>query len=266
MMKNQTTQSIKDVDKLKPPKVVRKRKKKSKVYFGTPVQESIIRYNALDPIEGADERNKIYKEEIHAAFMKLCENLIHTFKFYYFDVPSDRVQQEVVSFLVLNMHKYQPDKGRAFSYFSIVAKNWLILNNNGNYKRYKITTKIEDAFDSNKKASTTMYNSTKGQSYYLQQHDKDETYEEFIGYMVTYFETKIPSLFKKRRDIMIADSVVELFRRKESIENFNKKALYVLVREMTGYNTQHITKVINVLKKHYKALLKEYDNTGMIKL
>ena len=53
---------------------------------------------------------------------------------------------------------------------------------------------------------------------------------------------------------MIADSVVELFRRKDHIENFNKKALYVLVREMTGYNTQHITKVINILKKYYKDI------------
>ena len=65
---------------------------------------------------------------------------------------------------------------------------------------------------------------------------------------------------------MIADSVVELFRRKYYIENFNKKALYVLVREMTGYNTQHITKVINVLKKHYRALINEYETNGYIKL
>ena len=34
---------------------------------------------------------------------------------------------------------FKPDKGRAFSYFSIVAKNHLILQNNGNYKRYKKT-------------------------------------------------------------------------------------------------------------------------------
>ena len=263
-MINQVSESAKK-DDLKPPKVVKKRKKKSKVYFGTPVQESIIRYNALDPITEADKRNKIYQEEIHAAFMKLCENLIHTFKFYYFDVPSPQVQQEVVSFLVLNMHKYQPDKGRAFSYFSIVAKNWLILNNNNNYKRYKITDKIEESNVPTKTASTGKGEIRK--NYYLQPHDgEEEDYREFIDYMVLYFEKKIPSLFKKRRDIMIADSVVELFRRKDYIENFNKKALYVLVREMTGYNTQHITKVINVLKKYYKAIHLEYETNGYVKM
>ena len=111
---------------------VKKRRKKSKVYFGTPVQEAIIRYNDSD---SPAERNKIYSEEIAAAFDKLAENLIHTFKFYYFDYSFKDVKDEVVSFLVMQMPKYRPDKGRAFSYFSVVGKNYLILNNNNNYKK-----------------------------------------------------------------------------------------------------------------------------------
>ena len=69
------------------PKVKRKRKKKSKLYFGTPVQNAIIRYNENDnPVI----KNRIYKEHIAFAFNKLAENLIHTFKFYYFDYQSKR--------------------------------------------------------------------------------------------------------------------------------------------------------------------------------
>ena len=112
-------------------KIIKKRRKKSKMYFGTPVQEAIIRYNdSSNPAV----KNRIYQEHIHAAFCKLAENLIHTFKFYYFDYPFEDVKAEVVSFMVMQLPKYQPDKGRAFSYFSIVGKNYLILNNNNNYK------------------------------------------------------------------------------------------------------------------------------------
>ena len=114
------------------PKFKKKRKKKSKIYFGTPVQNAVIRYNGSDnPVI----KNRIYKEHIQFAFNKLAENLIHTFKFYYFDYPLDEVKHEVVAFLVMQMPKYQPDKGRAFSYFSVVGKNWLILHNNNNYKK-----------------------------------------------------------------------------------------------------------------------------------
>ena len=110
-----------------PAKVIKKkRRKKSKMYFGTPVQDAIIRYNATS---NPAIKNRIYGEHIHKAFDKLAENLIHTFKFYYFDVPLDNVKHEVVSFLVLQLPKYQADKGRAFSYFSVVGKNYLILNN-----------------------------------------------------------------------------------------------------------------------------------------
>ena len=38
----------------------------------------------------------------------------------------------------------------------------------------------------------------------------------------------------------------------------------ILIREMTGYNTQHITKVINVMKKKYVGLHQEYYSKGEV--
>ena len=110
-----------------------RKKSKKTMYFHDGVQDAIIRYNSTD---SHSEKNKIYQDEIHKAFDKLCENIINTFKFNYFDVPFEDVKAEVVSFLVMNMHKYDHTKGsKAFSYFSVVAKNYLILHNNNNYKK-----------------------------------------------------------------------------------------------------------------------------------
>ena len=231
--------------------VKKPRKKKSKMYFGTPAQEAIIEYCATDK---QAEKNKIFRERLEYPFLKLAENLIHTYKFYYFDVDSTSVQKDVVGFMVMNMHKYDPTKGRAFSYFSIVAKNWLILNNNNNYKRYKQHTQLD---------SPTALASLGIGSDYDRQNDIDDA-NEFTDYLVKYMDHHLTSMFKKKRDIQIADAVMELFRRRENIENFNKKALYVLVREMTGYNTQHITKVINVMKKKYVGLHQEYYSKGEV--
>ena len=114
---------------------VKKKKKKTKhYYFNIGTEKAIIRYNKTDD---ARLKNKIYSEHIAYPFDKLAENIIHTFKFYYFDVPSEDVKHEVVSFLYMNMHKFTEGKGKAFSYFSIVAKNYLILHNNNNYKKLK---------------------------------------------------------------------------------------------------------------------------------
>jgi len=234
----------------KPVKVVKKkRRKKTKMYFGTPVQEAIIRYNECP---NPAIKNRIYQEHIHAAFCKMAENLIHTFKFYYFDYPFEEVKNEVVSFMVMQMPKYQPDKGRAFSYFSVVGKNYLILNNNNNYKKMKIHDDIarldykRDVFGESKIEQVDEFNS------------------EFVRQMLKYWDNNITNIFRRQKDILVADSVLELFRRRENIENFNKKALYIMIREMTGSNTQHITRVINQMKKYYFNMMMEFSSTGDI--
>ena len=117
------------------------KKKKRKVYFGQEVQDAIVEYNSS---ERASERNVIYGKRIHAAFDKLAENIINTFKFTYFDYGFNDIKHETVAFMVMNMHKYDHTKGsKAFSYFSVVAKNYLILHNNNNYKKLKTHDKMD---------------------------------------------------------------------------------------------------------------------------
>ena len=228
----------------------RKAKKGSPRYYFTQVTEdAIIRYNKEEP---AYMKQRIYNDHIRRAFDKLCENIIHTFKFYYFDVPSEQVKQEVISFLVLNMHKFKEGKGKAFSYFSIVAKNYLILHNNKNYAHYKSHDDL-DVLDWNKKNKEEMETT-----------EENESVREYVNQFIEYWENNITNVFSRKKDILVADSVLEIFRRSEHIENFNKKALYIMIREMSGSKTQHITRIVNTMKKYHQNLSTEYLNNGMI--
>ena len=246
--KQQTKKMIESMKK--PVKVVKKkRRKKSKMYFGQPVQDAIIRYNeSTNPVV----KNRIYGEHIHAAFLKMAENLIHTFKFYYFDVPLEQVKHEVVSFMVIQIPKYNAEKGRAFSYFSIVGKNYLILNNNNNYKKLKIHDDIASLDFKRNVYSDDL------------QNEVDDFNQEFVSQMLDYWDNNLTNIFRRQKDILVADAVLELFRRRMNIENFNKKALYIMIREMTGSNTQHITRVINQMKRYYFSMLEEFSGTGGI--
>ena len=230
-------------------KPVKKKKKPKNYYFDQVVENAIIRYNNSDD---ARLKNIIYNDHIKFAFDKLAENIIHTFKFYYFDVPSEQVKHEVVSFLVMNMHKFKEGKGKAFSYFSIVAKNYLILHNNKNYKNYKIHDKMEVLdYSNNIRESQDASNVASFN-------------QEYVNQMLDYWETNLPNIFRRQKDILVADAVLEMFRRRENIENFNKKALYILIREMTGSKTQHITRIVNVMKKYNMNLMKEFQQTGQL--
>ena len=225
------------------------RKAKKKQYFTQLTENAIIRHNKETR---PHMRERIYNDHIRFAFEKLAENIIHTFKFYYFDVPSEDVKHEVVSFLYMNMHKFTEGKGKAFSYFSIVAKNYLILHNNNNYKRMK----QHDDY------SVTDYK--RNPMTEMKMKDKKEMNMEYITILADYWKNNLTTVFKRKKDLDVANAVIELIDMKDRIDNFNKKALYILIREMTGSNTQHITRVINVMKKHHVMLKKNFEFSGSV--
>ena len=228
----------------------RRKKVRGKMYFTKNTEKAIVLYNETEDFR---ERQKIYNEQIKYPFEKLAENILNTFKFSYFEVGNLDVQKDVVSFLVSNMHKYQKEKGKAFSYFSVVAKNFLILNNNTNFRRFKQHKDIE-----------TTNPIEEGLVVNPMGYRLNRELREFFRLMIDYWEENAEKLFKKSRDIKIVYALVELFRKCEVIENFNKKALYLYVREMTDCKTQHITKVINRMKKVQAGLHAEYIRTGTI--
>ena len=73
-------------------------------------------------------------------------------------------------------------------------------------------------------------------------------------------------MFKKNQDIKVCDAINTLFKRRENLEIFNKKALYIYIREMTDVETPVITKVTKILKKKHKELYIEYNEKGYIKI
>ena len=225
------------------------RKKKSKQYFTLDTEEAIIAYNKST---SQRERNDLYKTRIQYPFEKLAENILNTFKFSYFDVSKEDVQMEVISNLIEKIHMFQEGKGKAFSYFSIVAKNYLILKNNGNYKRFKKTSLLSEMPES--------WNPEND----FKQTQFGEELNEFKELMLKYWDINLTRVFTKKIDIQIADAVLELFRRSANIENFNKKHLYLLIREMTDCKTHYITKVVNEMKKHQTKMLNDYFDKGMI--
>jgi hypothetical protein len=226
------------------------RKKKSKVYFTQETENAIIEYNKT---KDSVKRNKIYRDEIKYPFEKLAENVLNTFKFSYFDVPKVDVQCEVVSTLIEKIHMFKEGKGKAFSYFSIVAKNHLILKNNGNYKRFKKTALLSEMPET--------WNPPND----FEEVQVGEEFMEFRDLMLSYWDKHLTRVFTKKRDIQIADAVLELFRRSQYIENFNKKHLYLLIREMTDCKTHYITKVVNEMKKHQTKMLNDYLDHGYVK-
>ena len=228
----------------------RGRNKKDKIYFSKKTEEAIVEYNNEEDVV---KRNFIYENKIKFGFDKLVENIFNTFKFTYFDNSPIEIQKETVSHLVTNMHKFQAGKGKAFSYFSIVAKNYLIFHNNNNYKRYNQHVDISETPSESSVCLQTE-----------DAHYKNVQSQEFMKLIVNYWEVNINKIFNKQKDLNIAYAVIELFRNCERIENFNKKTLYLYIREISNCKTQQITKVINKMKSYQNVVMKNYSIKGTL--
>ena len=226
--------------------------KTSGMYFTQETDKAIIEYNNTLDFE---VRSRIYSDRIHYAFFKLTENIIHTFKFYYTEVDNIQdLQHEVISFLLSKIHLFNPDKGaKAYSYFGTIAKRYLIISNTKNYKKRVDKAPVEEL------------ESDERHSYNIDDTPANQKLNVFMDQYVDYCSKNINTLFSKDGDAKIADAILELFRKRESIEIFNKKALYIYIREIIDAKTPKITKISNklydIFKEHYYFYLENgYTN------
>ena len=228
------------------------KEKKNTQYFTQDAEDAIVLYNNTSDF---DEKDKIYRTRIHYPFFKLTENIIHTFKFYYTEVDNiEDLQHEVITFLLSKIHLFNPEKGaKAFSYFGTIAKRYLIITNTKNYKKRVDKAPIEEI------------ESDEQFSYRIDEGSAQDKLSNFIDEYVTYCTKNIFILFPKENDAQIADAILELFRKRENIDIFNKKALYIYIREIIDAKTPKITKIANklydIFKQHYYFYLENgYTN------
>ena len=219
----------------------KKRRKKSKNYFTQDTENAIVRYNNESDFE---VRSRIYENEIHFAFFKLTQNIIHTFKFYHTEVENlEHLQHEIITFLLSKIHLFDPTRGaKAYSYFGTIVKRWLILYNTKNYSKKIKKVPVDELTKDNTSFSK-----------YSEETVVKSDLEKYIDIYVDHVSENILELFPKKNDAQIADAILELFRKRETLEVFNKKALYIYIREMVDVKTPKITKIANKLHDIFKT-------------
>jgi hypothetical protein len=225
------------------------RKRKPKVknnYFTIDTEEAILRYRNS---KNQAERNSIYNKDIHYGFYKLVENIIHTFKFYYTEVDNiEDLKYEVISFLLQKLDLYDQSKGKAYSYFGTIAKRYLIIYNQKNYKKLVSKAEIGEQHDDNALVNSII----------VKEPEPELDRLDVVELFVKYVDDNLLDLFEKNEEAKVADAILEIFRKRENIDIFNKKAVFIYVKEITDTQSNTITKVIKKLKVIYKKILDNY--------
>jgi hypothetical protein len=228
------------------------KRKKSNVYFTKITEYAISAYNRTD--NNSALREKIYRRFIYPAFMKLAENLINKVKPTYIDSTFLDLQTDLVTYLTERLNKFNPNAGKAYSYYTRTSFNYLIAENQKAYSKLKADS-LEINIDEQRNVITEIHND-----------EMQETLHYFMDAYIDYCYDNLNYIFTNPADIHVADSILHIFESRENIEDFNKKALYIFIRERTGLETTNITRVIKVLKQIYEEKFLEYERTNFVNL
>lgn len=218
-----------------------------KLYFHSGTHDAIVKFQFE---EDQVMRDKIYTDEILPAFTKLVENLIfiHGANTH---VAVDEFRNDCISFLYEKLKKFDASRGtKAFSYFNVVAKNWIIVRMRQKIKHTKKHINIDDKtivpeielLDISE-PTFELYGSA----------GKKVVQAEQLDLMFNEISDRIEQEHEK----LCMQAIVRLFQNIDEIDFFNKRAVFVYIREMTNLNTKQISTAMSSIKKHYRETMSE---------
>jgi DNA-directed RNA polymerase specialized sigma24 family protein len=231
------------------PKTRRRRRSSEKRKYFTQVHEdAIVRFVAsTDP----KERTELYVRYIQPAFDEMVDKIVFTFKFT--TLPNiDELREECKIWLTTILDKFDPEKGsKAFSYFSVITKNWFIHQVKKNSKKRSREIEIESLPSEARLKYMATYND----------YDENREQKEFWTSLWAEIDSwDLPNL--KPNEKKVLEAIRILLSNSDNIEIFNKKAIYLYMREITGLNTKQIVNNLNKMRIKYRAFKVKWNEEG----
>jgi len=217
----------------------------NKPYFTGVHQEAIVSY-ALST--DSKEREHLYVTLIGPAFSEMVDKIVYTYKFT--NLPNiDDLRAECKIWLTTILNKFDPEKGsKAFSYFSVITKNWFIHKVKTNSVRVKREVTFDDSSKIKELSELVSHNT------YVEDREKQEFWVQLGKETDSWKEEAVKPNEKK-----VVEAIQILLSEPDAIEIFNKKAIYLYLREITGLNTKQIVNSLNKVRVKYKNFKIEWD-------
>jgi hypothetical protein len=214
-----------------------------KIYFTRQVDKAIEKYNNI-PKSNHDERNKLFEDQIYVPLRELIKNVIVSFNFHVScNEDIEDLINECMYFIMSKLDKFQYKEGKAFSYFSITCKNYLIQKSK-KHNKHKIDTVF---YDNNLNNNINEYSIG---LYEESNIDFDSTADKlkFLEYMKAFYSTS-----KKQNDKNVSQAIIYIYENSKLLNEFeqnksNKKAAYFMIKEIVNIDTKQLTRIVNKIK------------------
>lgn len=223
--------------------------KEARKYFNANTQRAICDYQKATDRK---ERERLYVKEIMPAFSKLVENLINIHKFSGLHETFDDLKNDCVTFLFETIGKFDGNRGtNAFSYFNVVAKNWLIIRTKQKSQRMRRNVSMDDpdAMSGNEQRMLEEHCTVVGQDVLL-----DNVAASRANIEMLY---EIRGKARSESELACINSIITIFESVDNIDLLNKSAILLYMRELSGLSPKQLTTTMQSIKRHYKRMKAE---------
>lgn len=221
-----------------------------RMYFNANTQAAIVAYQQSPDKK---EKDRLYVKEIMPAFEKLVENLINIHKFTSLHDTYDDLKNDCVNFLFETIGKFDALRGtNAFSYFNVVAKNWLIIKTKQKTQRIKRSVSLDDpdSLSANEQRIIEEHNVILSQDEMLM----NETDALNIVKMLHEIRTRT----KTENELACINSIITIFENIDDIDLLNKSAILLYMRELSGLSPKQLTTTMQLIKRHYRKFKSDF--------
>jgi len=213
-------------------------------YWGEDQEEAVVEFNTNDDI---DEKHKVFVAIIEPAFRKLVENIYYTYNFNKILWDREQIEHEVMTHLYEKLSKFDVTKNKkSFSYFGTITKNWMIQRCNADKNKRFIDDDNQDIIV---------------QNISIHAYEEDEVVrhnEEFINEIIGDFDDWDAKDNYTRDDFAVLEIVNDILKNYERFNIYNKKQLYVYIREATDLPSRKITKSLKKIKMNYFSVKEDF--------
>lgn len=217
-------------------------------YFDINVQNKIIDYQNAKVKRTKD---RIYTKYIHPAFVELVNSLVIVYGFKSSNEEIEHLKSDCVSFLFETLLKYDASKGtKAFSYFNVVAKNWLTIQSRRLLKHKTRSAYIDDIDNGlSAEEKKDLFEKSLFEEDLLESDESDENlFLLKIVKILDYIDVHL----KDERDKKCSIAIRKIYNDIDNIEFFNKRAIFVYLREISGLNSNELSLSLSNIRKIYR--------------
>ena len=223
-----------------------KKTKSKRLYFTKETEKAIVEYASTDDI---NRRTTLYIEEIQPALNELVDKIVYTYKFTSLE-NIDTLKEDCKLWLTTILDKFNADRGtKAYSYYSVVTKNWFTHQ----AKKQSKKNRREVQYDS---IALKLESSKVDEDTDISNEIEDRQFWLFLMQEIDSWETE--DLRENERKVLGA--IRTLFTNIDKIQIFNKKAIYLYMREITGLNTKQIVSCLNKMRIRYRSFKTKWNN------